>query len=445
MSRLDAGPTPRDQGASSLEDAVPRLVAGTGETVWIVVGTLLDGLGAPPLSNAHLVYDRDTIRHVGGEDSLPAREVVRPGQVEPDIRLSNCTVLPGLLEAHAHLVLEGGALDPEVRRRQGRQRPELLLEGARRRARALPRLGVVAVRDAGDKRGVGLGLTRESRDRTGPAALPLITSPGPAIHHQGAYGAFFGEPLEDHPSPEACVASRHAAGAQRVKLMVSGLIDFQTGQVDGPPQMSAAEVRRLVSAARSRGLPAFAHASGATSIEHALAGDIESVEHGFFVTPDQLSIMRDRQIAWVPTFAPVRAQLDHATELEWDETATGHLRRILEGHATSLRLAVEKGVTVLAGSDSGSYGVPHGEGLLRELEIMEEAGMRSLDVVSAATGVSARHLDLDEHAGVLRPGELPRLILAEGDPLETVAHLRKGIVTLFDGQVLPAPESLPGL
>jgi len=146
--------------------------------------------------------------------------------------------------------------------------------------------------------------------------------------------------------------------------------------------------------------------------------------------------MRDRQIAWVPTFGPVRAQLDHADRLGWGPETVGHLRRILDGHAEALRLAVGMGVPLVAGSDAGSYGVPHGPGLLRELELMEQAGVKSLDVLNAATGRSATHLGLGDHLGCLGPGRRSRMIFLERNPLETVSHVGREAVRLFDGQVV---------
>jgi imidazolonepropionase-like amidohydrolase len=305
---------------------------------------------------------------------------------------------------------------------------------------------VTAVRDASDNRGVGLALSRESRSsgEKGPEdVLPRVDSPGPAIHHRGSYGGFIGEAIEAQPSLEACVESRIRAGARRLKLMVSGVIDFREGRVTTPPQMSAEEVRTLVRAARERRRPVFAHASGPEGVETALAGDIESVEHGYFVTSDQLARMRDRRIAWVPTFAPVQAQLDHADVLGWDGPVIAHLQRILDGHARALRHAAEIGVPVLAGSDAGSFGVPHGRGLLLELALMEKAGMRTLDVLAAASGVSATHLGLGERLGAVLPGRRPRFILTGGRPLETVTALGREEVVIFDGRVLHPPKTAP--
>ena len=451
---MTASPDPSPPAAGradgpGLSDLRARLAAAEGP-VWITVGTLLDGSSRAPWRDAHLVYDTGAIRHVGGPDHPPPRECLGPGRSEPHLRLPGWTVLPGLVDAHAHLVLEGGETDPEHRRRHLRQSPPALLDDARRRARRLVGLGVTAVRDAGDNKGVGLTLSRECRRAAAPGAaappLPWIESPGPALHHRGSYGAFVGEAIEDHRSLVDCVASRVHSGAQRIKLLVSGVIDFELGRVDVPPQMSAEEVAALAGAARARGRPVFAHASGPEGIGHALAGEIESVEHGYFVTHEQLTRMRDRRIAWVPTFAPVQAQIDHAGALGWRTPVIDQLRRILDDHARSLVHAAAIGVTVLAGSDAGSYGVPHGRGLLRELALMERAGMGSLDVLSAATGTSADHLELGEGWGRLRPGRGARFILTERSPLETVAHLDRDAVVVFDGQPVDPPDpSRPGL
>src|ERR1019366_9525017 len=107
------------------------------------------------------------------------------------------------------------------------------------------------------------------------------------------------------------------------------------------------------------------------------------------ITEEQLAKMRDRRIAWVPTFAPVQVQIDRASEMGWSDEVVGHLKRIIEAHQKMLRKAQEMGVTVVTGSDAGGCGVPHGIGFLQELTQMEAAGMRSMNVLRSATGTSA--------------------------------------------------------
>ena len=217
------------------------------------------------------------------------------------------------------------------------------------------------------------------------------------------------------------------------KLIPTGIINFKKGAVTSAPQMDGAELRQLVRAANASGRQTFAHASGDTGIEHVVESGVDSVEHGFFIRDDQLERMRDRRIAWVPTFAPVQVQLDNAGRFGWDTTVAGHLRRILDNHATSLAKAHAMGVLVIAGSDAGSCGVAHGIGFLKELELMERAGMPSIAVINAATGVSSGRLGYREKIGRIEPGYLARFILTIRSPLETVANLREPRTVVFDG------------
>ncbi|MEK7764990.1 MAG: amidohydrolase family protein, partial [bacterium] len=162
---------------------------------------------------------------------------------------------------------------------------------------------------------------------------------------------------------------------------------------------------------------------------------------GFFVTSEQLARLRYRSAAWVPTFAPVQAQVDHAAEMGWSAAIVAGLQRILDGHAAKLREAHALGVRIVAGSDAGSCGVPHGLGFLTELELMERAGMPTLAVLNAATGASAAALNLPGPVGRLAAGCLPRMIFTRFPPRAGVANLRRPRTVVWDGRVLAgAPE-----
>ena len=410
--------------------------------VWIHVGTLIDGTNASPAHAAHVVYDEGGIRFVGRNGQTPPRELVRPGQEAPDLEAPLHTLLPGLVDAHAHLYLEGGAIDADARQ-DNRHRPAAdLLAAALARLDTLAVLGIAGVRDAGDKDGVGLALSRNAKQAVGGAGLPYVDSPGPAIHREGRYGSFMAVPIEHHPSPQRAVEDRVAAGADRIKIIASGIVDFKRAVVASAPQFSAAEIAELVLAAKALGRQTFAHASGEEGISNAIDGGVDSVEHGYFVTDAQLSRMRDAEVAWVPTFAPVQAQLDHASAIGWDAAVVGKLRGILEQHATSLRLARELGVRIIAGSDAGSLGVPHGLGLFAELESMERAGLSSMEVINAATGAGADRLAYGDRFGKIAAGYRSRFMLTYHNPLDGVANLQKPRIVVMDGQVFePGPDT----
>jgi imidazolonepropionase-like amidohydrolase len=400
--------------------------------VWLHVGALFDGTCNSVVRNAHFVYNRRQILHAGA--SLPAREMVRDGQSEPDLDLPEHTLLPGLVEAHAHLFLEGGEEDPANRALHLTHSDETLLARAQTRLARMLCLGITAIRDAGDKNGVGLALQRRYHSPL-RGAMPYIDSPGAAIHHQGRYGAFMGRSIEEHGSYEATIAARVAAGAHRVKLLATGLINFEKGAVTAKPQMPADELTCAVTIARNHARQTFAHCSGHDGVANCLAARVDSIEHGFFVDHDQLARMRDLDIAWVPTFAPVQFQLERADTLGWNDSVRGNLQRILDGHAASLVHGAEIGVRIVAGSDAGSHGVPHGHGFLWELELMERAGLDAGQVLRSATGAGAERLGFAENFGVLRAGARPRFLLTTAPVLASVRHLRTPLAVVFDGAV----------
>ncbi len=419
------------------------LHAARGVPVWLQVGTLFDGLGST-VRDGHLVYEANGIRHAGA--APPLADVLRPGQTRPDAILPAHTVLPGLVEAHAHLFLEGGEADPARRAEYLKQTDAELTARAGPRLRRLLEIGVIAVRDAGDKNGTGLALQARYR-APGREAMPYVDSPGAAIHHRGRYGSFMGGPLEDFPSVEACVDARLAAGAQRIKLIATGIINFEAGAVLAAPQMPAEELTRFTAAARARGRQTFAHCSGNDGVNHCVAARVDTIEHGFFIDDTQLARLRDADLGWVPTFAPVQFQVDHAEALGWSPAIRSNLQRILDSHAASLAKAGQLGVRVIAGSDAGSHGVPHGWGLLTELTLMERAGLTSAQVLHAATGAGATRLGFAEEFGVLRAGAKARFILTEHSPLATVANLAREKCVVYDGEVFARGDNReePGL
>jgi imidazolonepropionase-like amidohydrolase len=433
-----------------MQGAVQIPAATAGRQVWLRVGTLIDGSGsagsgsagpgATPLRNAHVVYSKAGILYAGAD--TPPADLVKNGHTAtaPDAELPDYTLLPGLIDAHTHIFLEGGELDLDKRAAFLKQSPEELLELARARLEKIVGIGVTAMRDCGDKDGVGLALSRlcSSPDRP---LMPYIDSPGAAIHHRGRYGSFMAEPLESFRTAAECVAVRVNAGADRIKLIPSGIINFKQGAVTTAPQMTTEEVGAIVAAAKSHNRQTIAHGSGDEGIERAIEGGVDSIEHGFFLRDDQLAKMRDRQVAWAPTFSPVQKQVDHADRLGWDAQVVRNLRKILDRHAATLVKAHAMGVQIIAGSDAGSCGVAHGLGFFEELESMERAGLSPAAIVHSATGASARRLAFKEKFGEIKPGYLSRFILTRHSPLETVANLRKQRFIIFDDQVFATGET----
>lgn len=400
---------------------------------WLLLGQALDSRQRRVLAPAHLVYDGQHILYFGS--TPPPAGVLRPEQRAPDASLPDALALPGLIEGHSHVFLAGTELNVERRTEYQKQDAATLLALAEQRIQTLGRLGVVAMRDGGDKDQVGLGLSRLTANGSAPAWAARVFSPGAAINRQGRYGSFFSRAVEEFSDGEQCVASRVQEGADHIKLVPTGIISFAKGQVVGLPQFSSEEITRLTSAAASHGKHVMAHASGDLGVGNALAGGVNTIEHGFFVTDEQLAQMRDRQVAWLPTFSPVQEQVDHADVMGWTGVTFDNLQKILDNHARALGKALALGVNVLVGSDAGSCGVTHGIGLIRELELLQQAGMPVLDILSQVTHGNNQALIGAQPLGTLEAGTRARFILASSAVLDRVARLGEPRLVIWDGAV----------
>ncbi len=348
-------------------------------------------------------------------------------------------LMPGLVEAHAHLFLDGGETDQQQRAVYLKAPlSDMLAVGRRSLAHSLA-AGVTLVRDAGDIHGVNQQM-RALAQRSA-AGLPRVLSAGKAVRAAGGYGRFMALELADDEQLASCIAAI-APQADQIKIILTGIIDFDSATVKGAPQFTVAQASRIVQAARAHGLRTFAHCSGAAGVDIALAAGIDSIEHGYFITREQLRRMADKAVNWVPTLAPVH----HAwarPDLSGCAPATcAALARILDGHRERIAEAYRLGVPVLVGSDAGSPGVPHGSGLVREIALMAEAGVDLARLLHSATALARASWGLAR--ADIAVGCRPDLLLFAQSPFDDLAALqRPAAVVLADQSAGPAQPIEP--
>ncbi|MEJ2393730.1 MAG: amidohydrolase family protein [Candidatus Thiodiazotropha sp.] len=301
-------------------------------------------------------------------------------------------LMPGLVDAHVHLFLDGAPTDGAARSAHLKQPFEDLAEAARRSARQALACGVTMVRDAGDRHGINNRVREEAR---GANDLPRVRSGGLGVKRPKRYGAFMAADVENEVAIKESV-TRLAGENDEIKLILTGIINFDAGAVTDEPQFDLASARLVVETAHAQGRKTFAHCSGEKGLAIAARAGIGSIEHGFFMNRETLSIMRDNQVAWTPTFCPVHFQWAKPEAVGWSPQTVGNLRRILDDHAEHLRLADEMGVTLLMGTDAGSMGVEHGHALFEEIERYLEAGLTIEKTLCAATSAARRHFGLEQ-------------------------------------------------
>lgn len=328
-------------------------------------------------------------------------------------------LMPGLVDAHVHLFLDGAPTDGPTRSAHMKKPVEELTEAARRSARQSLACGVTLVRDAGDKHGINNRVRDEARQAKDMAG---VRSGGLGVKRPKRYGAFMAMDVEDADAIRTSVA-RLAADNDEIKLILTGIIDFDAGAVTDEPQFDLESARLVVDTARAHGRQTFVHCSGEKGLAIAARAAVGSIEHGFFMNRETLAIMRDNQVAWTPTFCPVHFQWAKPEAVGWSANTVGNLRRILDAHAEHLRLADEMGVTLLMGTDAGSMGVEHGYAMFEEIDRYLEAGLSLEKTLMAATGAARRHFGY-EHVKLER-GAAFEALLYDYSPFDKLAALRK--------------------
>ncbi len=322
-------------------------------------------------------------------------------------------LMPGLVEGHSHLFLDGGQLDFNARNEYLSAPAEAMLDVARANVAANLAAGVTLVVDAGDRYGINHDIRLETRG-------VKVRSAGLALRRPGRYGGFMAREVGNRDEIVAAV-DEICGTADDLKVIQTGIIDFKAGEVKGEPQFAVDELRFIVQLARERGLRTFVHCSGVAGIESAVAAGVDSIEHGFFMNSSLLKAMADRGIAWVPTFSPVHFQWERPEIAGWDERTVANLRRILDAHFEQVAIASYLGVPLVAGSDAGSHGVRHGEALIDELDFFVRAGLPMEAVLRSATSRPRQRWGVTPAR--LAKGNRAEFIALAGSPFADPAHL----------------------
>jgi imidazolonepropionase-like amidohydrolase len=329
-------------------------------------------------------------------------------------------LMPGLVDAHVHLFLDGATTDTKLRSEHLKQPPGALTEAGRRAAAQALIHGVTTVRDGGDRHGVNHRLRAEAR-RPG-SRLAQVRSVGLGVKRAKRYGAFMATDVGDDESIRGSVREL-ARVNDEIKLILTGIIDFDAGAVTDEPQFTLDEARSVVETAHAAGRKVMTHCSGLKGLAVAAGAGVDSIEHGFFMDRATLALMRDKDLAWTPTFCPVHFQWARPDAAGWSAQTVGNLRRILDAHAEHLLQAHGMGVRLLLGTDAGSMGVKHGVAVFEEIERFLEAGLPLAAVLRAATSQPRRHF-ADPHP-VLVAGAVFEAVQFAASPFADVQVLRR--------------------
>ncbi|HBE04227.1 MAG TPA: hypothetical protein DC049_17385 [Spirochaetia bacterium] len=341
----------------------------------------------------------------------------RPYSLLPAIKTG--FLMPGLTEAHSHIFLDGSELDFTRRSEYLKSDAVNMLRVADVNILENLKYGITAVNDAGDIYGINAIIKKQADKFEGGFRFRTA---GKAIRKKKKYGSFMAVETET-PGEIRTAADQAVNEGDFLKILLTGIIDFENGMVKGPPQFNGDELKIMIDIAVKSGKRTAVHASGSEGLLAAVNSGVDSIEHGFFMTDEILHKMRDKNIAWVPTFSPVEFQRIRPELAGWNAESADKISRILDNHYEKLNRACRMGVTVLAGSDAGSYGVAHGCGLIDDMLYMHKAGMSTASVLRSATSLSRKIIGFETND--IKPGNILSAVCLSASPFADISNLKK--------------------
>ena len=382
---------------------------------------MVDGTGADP-ADADVVVEDGRIVEVG--PGLDGGERVD---------VTGKALLPGLFDCHTHVVFS--TIDTMRRI----QTPfSYRFYQAMHNLEATLRIGITTVRDAG---GADLGVKQAVEDGLirGPRmqiSLGMISQTGG--HGDGWLPSGANLRLDSHPGvpntivdgPDemrAKVRELVRMGADVIKVAVSGGV---LSPRDKPTHahFRLEELKVLVEEATAAGIWVMAHAQATPGIKNAIRAGIRSIDHGIYLDDEAIEMMLARGTWLVPTLVAPRGVIDAAAAgAAIPEASVAKAHEVAEIHRASFAKAVEAGVKVAMGTDSGV--TPHGNNL-RELQLMVEGGMTPMQAIVATTQSAAQLMGFEDELGTLEPGKRADLVVVDGDPLD-VATLTDRIEAVY--------------
>jgi imidazolonepropionase-like amidohydrolase len=384
-------------------------------------GRVLDGTGAAP-ANADVVVEDGRIVEVG------------PGlDGDERVNVTGKALLPGLFDCHTHVTFS------HIDTMRRLQTPfSYRFYEALHNLEATLRIGITTVRDAG---GADLGIKQAVEDGLirGPRmqiSLGMISQTGG--HGDGWMPSGINLRLDSYPgvpstlvdgADEMRVKVRELVrmGADVIKVAVSGGV---LSPRDKPTHahFRLEELKVLVEEASAAGIWVMAHAQATPGIKNAIRAGIRSIDHGIYLDDEAIEMMLARGTWLVPTLVAPLGVIDAAAAgAAIPEASVRKAHEVAEIHRASFAKAVEAGVKVAMGTDSGV--TPHGNNL-RELELMVEGGMTPMQAIVATTRTAAELMGLEDELGTLEPGKRADLVVVDGDPLE-ISGLRDRIEAVY--------------
>lgn len=407
-----------------------------GQSTVLRCGTLIDAISEAPLRDIGIQIVGDRIGSVG-----PFRDA-ETGDARV-IDLSERTCLPGLIDAHAHILIETDDYQVDHLRRSSAYKALRGLDVVRRMLDA----GWTTIRILGDADVHYAHLDVRTAIEEGRFRGPRIHGAGHYLSITGGGGDlnFLGpehEVTADGLVVDGVDQIRRAVreevkyGSDWIKVLASGAM-MSAGDDPASAHFSVEELETMVEEAARLGVPVAAHAHSAEGIKQAVRAGVRTIEHGTFIDDEGIRLMAERGVYLVPTIYVGDYSLEERAESAAQAKMNELTRRYRASHMEAIGRAIRAGVVVVVGTDYVGFPVRQG---VREFSRLVEAGLTPMEAIRAGTIRNAELLGREDELGSIETGKLADIIAVPGDPLRDLAVLEDVRFVMLDGDVVPRRE-----
>jgi imidazolonepropionase-like amidohydrolase len=407
----------------------PAKEADADRPIVLKPARVFDGTTPQPHEGWVVVVRGEKIEAAG-----PANQVKVPDGART-IDLPKMTLLPGLIDAHTHVLLHPyneAKWDDQVLREPA----ALRVCRATNHLRSLLLSGFTTIRDLGTE-GAGyadVGLKQAVEEKIVPGPRMLVVTKAIVATRSYAPRGFApewnipqGAEEADGEALRRVVRDQIGHGADWIKVYA----DSWDPKRGGAPSFSEEEFKLIVETAKSANVPVAVHAMTKEGLRRAVVAGVETIEHGWGGDVEVFRLMANKGVALCPTLATAEATSKYAGWRPGNPEPAG-----MRSARVAFQAALEAGTPIVNGSDIGVF--PHGEGA-REIELMVEYGLKPAAALHAATAGAAKAMHLDDKLGTVKPGLLADLIAVEGDPIADVKALRKVRLVMKGGTLYREP------
>lgn len=403
------------------------------KTTVIKAGRLIDTRGGRALTDQHIVIEGERVMRVG-----PAGEVDVPAGADR-IDLSGATVLPGLIDAHTHVLLQGDITQADYDEQLLKESIPYRTIRATVAAKTALMNGFTAIRDletegamyadADLKRAIHRGIIPGPRMFVSTRALSA-TGMYPLLGYSWELKVPEGVQVVDGPDEiRKAVREQVKHGADWIKFYCDRKYYLEDGKLRSKVNFTAEEIKAIVDEAHRLDRRVAAHAMGRDGIMAALRAGVDSIEHGDGLDDETIDMMVQQGVYWCPTiYVGVYVAEGRAA------AGASVWKTMVDLERQAFGLALKKGVKIAYGTDAGGYAWT--ENQAKEFAYMVRYGQTPMQAIQSATTVAAELLQAGKDLGAIEPGKFADLVAVSGNPLEKIDELEHVKFVMKGGKVV---------